>query len=71
MPRGILGLNAGLFREYVQYIADRRFDRLRMPQQFGSQNPFPWMSEVTDLSKEQNFFERKVTEYQKAAALEW
>jgi ribonucleotide reductase beta subunit family protein with ferritin-like domain len=29
------------------------------------------MSEVTDLSKEQNFFERKVTEYQKAAALEW
>ena len=71
MPRGILGLNAGLFREYVQYIADRRFDRLRMPQQFGSANPFPWMSEVTDLSKEQNFFERKVTEYQKAAALEW
>jgi ribonucleoside-diphosphate reductase beta chain len=71
MPRGILGLNAGLFREYVQYIADRRFDRLRMPAQFGSQNPFPWMSEVTDLSKEQNFFERKVTEYQKAAALEW
>ncbi len=71
MPRGILGLNAGLFREYVQYIADRRFDRLNMASQFGSQNPFPWMSEVTDLSKEQNFFERKVTEYQKAASLEW
>jgi ribonucleoside-diphosphate reductase beta chain len=71
MPRGILGLNAGLFREYVQYIADRRFDRLRMPIQFKSQNPFPWMSEAMDLSKEQNFFEGKVTEYQNAGALEW
>ena len=71
MPRGILGLNATLFRDYVQYIADRRLDRLNMPLEYGSKNPFPWMSEVTDLSKEQNFFERKVTEYQKAASLEW
>jgi ribonucleoside-diphosphate reductase beta chain len=71
MPRGILGLNAGLFREYVQYIADRRFERLDMPTQYGSKNPFPWMSEQMDLSKEQNFFEKRVTEYQKAAALEW
>jgi ribonucleoside-diphosphate reductase beta chain len=71
MPRGILGLNAGLFREYVQYIADRRFDRLHMPQEFGSQNPFPWMSEVADLSKEANFFETKVTAYQNASVLEW
>jgi len=71
MPRGILGLNAGLFREYVQYIADRRFDRLNMAQEFGSQNPFPWMSEVADLSKEANFFETKVTSYQNAGALEW
>jgi ribonucleoside-diphosphate reductase beta chain len=71
MPRGILGLNAGLFREYVQYIADRRFDRLRMPIEFSSQNPFPWMSEATDLTKEQNFFEGKVTAYQNAGTLEW
>jgi ribonucleoside-diphosphate reductase beta chain len=71
MPKGILGLNAGLFREYVQYIADRRFDRLNMTSQFGSQNPFPWMSEAMDLSKEQNFFEGRVTEYQTAASLEW
>ena len=65
MPRGILGLNASSFREYVQYIADRRFDRLQMPQEFGSKNPFGWMSEITDQSKEQNFFEKKVTEYSK------
>jgi ribonucleoside-diphosphate reductase beta chain len=42
-----------------------------MPQEFGSQNPFPWMSEVADLSKEANFFETKVTAYQNAGALEW
>ena len=71
MPRGILGLNSDLFREYVQYIADRRFDRLNMKQEFGSKNPFPWMSEVADLSKEANFFETKVTSYQNAGALEW
>jgi ribonucleoside-diphosphate reductase beta chain len=69
IPRGILGLNAGLFREYVQHIADRRFERLRMPIQYGSKNPFPWMSEVMDLSKEQNFFERRVTEYSKGSSL--
>ena len=71
MPKGILGLNAGLFRDYVQYIADRRFDRLRLPMQFNSQSPFPWMSEAMDLSKEANFFETKVTEYQNAGSLDW
>lgn len=71
LPRGVLGLNAGLFRDYVQYIADRRFDRLNMSAEFGSKNPFPWMSEITDQSKEQNFFERKVTEYQTGGGLEW
>jgi ribonucleoside-diphosphate reductase beta chain len=69
MPTGILGLNAGLFRDYVQHIADRRFERLNMEKQYGSATPFPWMSEVMDLSKEQNFFERRVTEYSKGAAL--
>ena len=71
MPQGVLGLNADMFNEYVQYIADRRFDRLNMPQIFGSNDPFPWMSEITDMSKEQNFFERKVTEYQNSGALSW
>jgi ribonucleoside-diphosphate reductase beta chain len=71
MPRGILGLNSALFRDYVQYIADRRFERLKMEPQYGSKNPFPWMSEQMDLSKEQNFFEKRVTEYSKASLLEW
>ena len=71
LPDGILGLNQSLLKEYVQYIADRRFERLRIPQQYKSSNPFPWMSEVIDLKKEKNFFETRVTEYQTGGALEW
>jgi len=71
LPSGILGLNTKLLKEYIQYIADRRFERLHLPQQYGSSNPFPWMSEVIDLKKEKNFFETRVTEYQTGGALEW
>lgn len=71
LPGGVLGLNANLLREYVQYIADRRLERIRLPKQYGSANPFPWMSEVIDLRKEKNFFETRVTEYQTGGALEW
>jgi ribonucleoside-diphosphate reductase beta chain len=71
LPRGILGLSAPMFREYVQYIADRRLERIGLPKQYGSKNPFPWMSETIDLGKEKNFFETRVTEYQTAASLQW
>ena len=71
LPRGILGLSAPMFRDYVQYIADRRLERIGLPTQYGSKNPFPWMSETIDLGKEKNFFETRVTEYQTAGALNW
>ena len=71
LPNGILGLNTNLLKEYVQYIADRRFEKLHLPRQYGSANPFPWMSEIIDLKKEKNFFETRVTEYQTGGALEW
>lgn len=71
LPRGILGLSSPLFREYVQYIADRRLERIGLRAIYGSKNPFPWMSETIDLQKEKNFFETRVTEYQTAAALNW
>ncbi len=71
LPRGILGLNAGLFRDYVQHIADRRLERIGLRARYGSPNPFPWMSEVMDLRKEKNFFETRVTEYQSSAGLNW
>lgn len=71
LPNGVLGLNSGLFREYVQHIADRRLERIGLPVQYGSSNPFPWMSETMDLAKEKNFFETRVTEYQTGGTLSW
>lgn len=71
LPRGILGLTAPMFREYVQYIANRRLERIGLKTQWNSRNPFPWMSETIDLGKEKNFFETRVTEYQSSASLSW
>lgn len=72
MPRGILGLNADLFRDYLQYIANRRCAQLGLQEQWpGVENPFPWMSEMMDLKKEKNFFETRVIEYQTGGALQW
>lgn len=71
LPKGILGLSAPMFREYVQYIADRRLERIGLKARYKSRNPFPWMSETIDLGKEKNFFETRVTEYQSAGALTW
>jgi len=71
LPRGVLGLNADLCRQYVEHIADRRLERISLPTQYGAANPFPWMSETMDLGKEKNFFETRVTEYQAAATLKW
>ena len=72
MPRGILGLNAQMFEDYVKFIANRRLTQIGLPTQFpGAQNPFQWMSETLDLKKEKNFFETRVTEYQTGGALVW
>lgn len=71
LPKGILGLNAEMFNDYVQHIADRRLERIGLKAEYGSKNPFAWMSETIDLSKEKNFFETRVTEYQSSGNLQW
>ena len=72
MPRGVLGMNAAVMEEYLQFIANRRLVQIGLPEQFrGVSNPFPWMSEIMDLRKEKNFFETRVTEYQTGGALSW
>ncbi len=70
-PEGLLGINADKFSQYVEFVADRRLERLDLPKIFGRQNPFPWMSQATDLAKEKNFFETRVTEYQTGGVLTW
>ncbi|MCZ6887139.1 MAG: ribonucleotide-diphosphate reductase subunit beta [Gammaproteobacteria bacterium] len=72
MPRGVLGMNANVMAEYLQFIANRRLAQIGLSEQFpGAKNPFPWMSEIMDLKKEKNFFETRVTEYQTGGALTW
>jgi len=72
MPKGVLGLNAAMFKEYLRFIANRRCQQIGLDPQFeGATNPFPWMAEMIDLKKEKNFFETRVTEYQTGGALSW
>jgi ribonucleoside-diphosphate reductase beta chain len=72
LPRGVLGLNAPMFKEYLRYIANRRCQQIGLDILYpGASNPFPWMSEMIDLKKEKNFFETRVTEYQTGGALSW
>ena len=72
MPRGVLGLNAGMFKSYLRFIANRRCQQIGIEPLFPQEeNPFPWMAEMIDLKKERNFFETRVIEYQTGGALSW
>jgi ribonucleoside-diphosphate reductase beta chain len=72
MPRGVLGLNAPMFKEYLRFICNRRCQQIGLEQMYpGASNPFPWMAEMIDLKKERNFFETRVIEYQTGGALSW
>ena len=72
MPRGVLGMNATMFKGYLRYIANRRAQQIGLAELYPNEvNPFPWMSEMIDLKKERNFFEVRVTDYQTGGALSW
>jgi ribonucleoside-diphosphate reductase beta chain len=72
MPRGVLGLNASMFKGYLRYIANRRATQIGLEALYpNEENPFPWMSEMIDLKKERNFFETRVIDYQTGGALSW
>jgi ribonucleoside-diphosphate reductase beta chain len=70
LPVAGIGLNAEDFETYIDYIADRRLASCGLaPLNESVSNPFPWLAEMMDIKKETNFFEGRVTEYQKASAL--
>jgi ribonucleoside-diphosphate reductase beta chain len=70
LPRGILGLNADMFINYMQFIGNRRLEGIGIDFRFESdENPFPWLSEVVDTRAMTNFFERKVKDYQQSGSL--
>lgn len=70
-PKGIFGMNAAGFKQYIEHIADRRLATVGLPAQYNVENPFPWMGEAVDLNKEKNFFETRVTEYKTGGQLSW
>jgi len=70
LPVNAVGLSIDEFSQYIDYIADRRLEGCGLaPLEPGIENPFPWLAEMMDIGKEQNFFEGRVTEYQKSSAL--
>jgi len=70
LPVNAVGLSLEDFLTYIDYIADRRLEGVGlMPLNPGAKNPLPWLAEMMDIKKEQNFFEGRVTEYQKASSL--
>lgn len=71
LPKGIMGLTPDSIDEYLEHIADRRLERIGLPVQYNTKNPFPWMSEIMDVRKEKNFFETRVSEYKTGGQLEW
>lgn len=70
LPVGGVGLSREEFRTYIDHIGDRRLiDCGLEPLNRHTENPLPWLAELMDIRKEQNFFEGRVTEYQRASAL--
>ncbi len=70
LPVNAVGLAIDEFLTYIDYIADRRLEGVGLaPLNPGAKNPLPWLAEMMDIKKEQNFFEGRVTEYQKSSAL--
>jgi ribonucleoside-diphosphate reductase beta chain len=70
LPVNAVGLSLEEFTSYIDYIADRRLEGVGLKPLHGDvANPLPWLAEMMDIKKEQNFFEGRVTEYQKSSAL--
>lgn len=71
LPVEGVGLDAADFAIYIDHVADRRLVGcgLKPLHPVPVENPLPWLAELMDVRKEQNFFEGRVTEYQRASSL--
>jgi ribonucleoside-diphosphate reductase beta chain len=68
IPVDLIGMNAKLMRQYIEYVADRLLLSLGNEKVYGSDNPFDFM-EMISLQGKTNFFEKRVGDYQKAGVL--
>ena len=61
-PKNLLGMNANMMQEYIEFCADRMMVALNLKKIYHTSNPFPWMTMIS-LQGKSNFFEKKVSEY--------
>lgn len=68
LPVDLIGMNARLMQQYIEFVADRWVAELGYPKIFNASNPFDFM-EMISLEGKTNFFEKRVGDYQKAGVL--
>eukprot|EP01025_Chloroclados_australasicus_P026447 TRINITY_DN262_c0_g1_i1.p1 TRINITY_DN262_c0_g1~~TRINITY_DN262_c0_g1_i1.p1 ORF type:complete len:337 (+),score=50.90 TRINITY_DN262_c0_g1_i1:129-1139(+) len=69
LPVDLIGMNNGLMKQYIEFVADRLLLALQTPKMFNTANPFPWMEQIS-LQGKTNFFEKRVGEYQKGGVMQ-
>src|SRR6185436_8208566 len=65
LPVSLIGMNAKLMCQYIEFVADRLLMSLGYPKIYNSPNPFDFM-EMISLQGKTNFFEKRVSEYKKS-----
>lgn len=68
LPVSLIGMNAELMTEYIEFVADRLLTSLGNEKVYHTANPFPWM-EMISLQGKTNFFEKRVGDYAKAGVM--
>mmetsp|Transcript_22892 Transcript_22892/g.33487 ORF Transcript_22892/g.33487 Transcript_22892/m.33487 type:complete len:489 (-) Transcript_22892:25-1491(-) len=68
LPVSLIGMNASLMGQYIEFVADRMLKDLGYRPYYGSKNPFDWMDMIS-LEGKTNFFEKRVAEYQKSGVM--
>jgi len=68
LPVNLIGMNAKLMSQYIEFVADRWLGELGYDKVYGVSNPFDFM-EMISLQGKTNFFEKRVGDYQKSGVL--
>lgn len=68
LPVNLIGMNAELMTQYIEFVADRLLMSLGLEKEYNATNPFDWM-ELISLQGKTNFFEKRVGDYQKAGVM--
>jgi len=68
LPCSLIGMNATLMGQYIEFVADRLLNTLGVPKYFNVSNPFDFM-DLISLRGKTNFFEKRVGEYQKSGIM--